>query len=94
MNERKRFLSGVILGAAAAAASGTAMAVPDQPENWEKCAGIANAGMNDCGVEGKHGCGGQAETSGDPDEWVYVPAGTCDKIVGGEVIATKPAKDG
>ena len=38
-----------------------AHAVPDQPQAWEKCAGIAKAGMNDCGaLDGKHGCAGQA----------------------------------
>ena len=49
--------------------------------------------MNDCGsLDGKHDCSGQAATDGDPTEWVYVPEGTCTKIVGGEVAATKPAK--
>jgi hypothetical protein len=27
-----------------------------------------------------------------PVEWVYVPEGTCEKIVGGKVVAKKPAK--
>lgn len=48
----------------------------------EKCAGIAKAGMNDCGTS-KHSCAGKATVSGDPEEWVYVPQGTCNKIVGG-----------
>ena len=51
---------------------------------FEKCTGIVKAGMNDCGTS-KHGCSGQAETDGDSDEWVYVPKGTCKKIVGGSV---------
>ncbi len=52
-------------------------------EGKEKCAGIVKAGMNDCGTS-KHGCGGLAKTDGDPEEWIYVPKGTCDKIVGGK----------
>ncbi len=28
----------------------TAMAVPDAPKIWEKCAGIALSGKNDCGT--------------------------------------------
>ncbi len=73
--------------------AGAAQAVPDQPSSWEKCAGIAKAGMNDCGsLDGKHDCGGKAKTDGDANEWVYVPAGTCTKIVGGKVVGTKPAK--
>ena len=75
-------------------ASSQAMAgVPDQPKEWEKCAGIAKAGKNDCGsLDGKHGCAGQATVDNDKNEWVYVPAGTCAKITGGSVAATKPAK--
>lgn len=57
-------------------------------EGYEKCQGIAKAGMNDCGANG-HSCAGQAEVDGDANEWVYVPEGTCDKIVGGTVKAPK-----
>lgn len=74
-------------------AAGQAMAVPDQPKNWEKCAGINKAGANDCGsLDGKHGCSGQATVDNDPNEWVYVPEGTCAKITGGTVAKLKPAK--
>ena len=75
------------------ATSTTAHAVPDQPKNWEKCAGIAKKGMNDCGaLDGKHGCAGQATLDNDDQEWVYVPEGVCKKITGGTVAMTKPAK--
>lgn len=71
----------------------TAQAVPNQPENWEKCAGIAKAGMNDCGaLDGKHKCASQATLDNADTEWVYVPEGTCTKITGGVVAAMKPAK--
>ena len=53
-------------------------------KGFEKCQGIAKAGMNDCGTS-KHACAGQAKVDNDPEEWVYVPKGTCDKIVGGKV---------
>ena len=53
-------------------------------EGFEKCAGVAKAGKNDCGANG-HSCAGQAATDGDANEWVYVPEGTCDKLVGGTV---------
>ena len=70
-----------------------AHAVPDQPAEWEKCAGIAKAGLNDCGaLDGKHACAGQAIMDNDDDEWVYVPKGTCTKITGGVVAAVKPAR--
>jgi uncharacterized membrane protein len=54
----------------------------------EKCSGIAKAGKNDCGTS-KHACAGQATANGDKEEWVYVPTGTCEKIVGGEVKKSK-----
>lgn len=57
----------------------------------EKCAGIAKAGKNDCGANG-HDCAGQAKKDSDPEEWVYVPKGVCDKIVGGRVKASKTIK--
>jgi len=72
--------------------AGNAQAVPDQPESWEKCAGVSKAGMNDCGaLDGSHQCGGKATKDNDPNEWVYVPKGTCEKI-GGIVKGEKPAK--
>ncbi|MBL4795650.1 MAG: DUF2282 domain-containing protein, partial [Pseudomonadales bacterium] len=50
----------------------------------EKCQGIAKKGMNDCGTS-KHSCAGMASTDGDPEEWLYVPEGTCNKIIGGKI---------
>lgn len=47
----------------------------------EKCYGIAQAGKNDCQTA-THSCAGTATTAGDPASWIYVPAGTCEKIVG------------
>jgi len=51
---------------------------------FEKCQGIVKAGMNDCGTS-SHSCAGQATEDGHPEEWIYVPEGTCEKIVGGKV---------
>lgn len=77
--------------------STNANAVPDQPKNWEKCAGIAKVGKNDCGSLNKeakdaHSCAGQATTDNADTEWVYVPEGTCAKITGGISGKVKPAK--
>lgn len=82
-----------ILALGSASVSTSAFAVPDQPKNWEKCAGIAKAGMNDCGsLNDTHSCAGQSKTDNDTNEWVYVPEGTCTKITGGTVAMVKPAK--
>ncbi|QLE83789.1 DUF2282 domain-containing protein [Shewanella sp. Scap07] len=93
MNSSNKALSITVAGMLAAGLAANANAVPEQPKQWEKCAGIAKAGGNDCGaLDGSHGCAGQAKSDNLPTEWVYVPAGTCDKIAGGEVKAVKPAK--
>ena len=88
---RKQLLTAALVSVGSLA--GAVQAVPDAPEQWEKCAGIALAGKNDCGaLDGSHSCAGQAKADNMDTEWVYVPAGTCEKIAGGKVAAVKPAK--
>jgi uncharacterized membrane protein len=72
----------IALAAALVIGLGTlsANAVAAKP-GFEKCAGIVKAGMNDCGT-GKHSCAGMAKVNKDPEEWIYVPEGTCAKISG------------
>ncbi|MEE4379752.1 MAG: DUF2282 domain-containing protein [Candidatus Competibacteraceae bacterium] len=65
--------------------AGTAVAAE---EGKEKCYGVVKAGKNDCGAPG-HSCAGQATKDSDPNEWVYLPTGTCDKIAGGST--SKPS---
>ena len=84
---KAKTLSAVALAGAMATAlslSVTQQAVAAK-KDMEKCAGIVKAGKNDCGANG-HSCAGQATADADPNEWIYVPAGTCEKIVGGTVI--------
>src|SRR5271156_5968199 len=52
----------------------------------EQSYGIAKAGLNDC-QSATHSCAGTATKDRDGASWIYVPAGTCDKISGG---ATTP----
>lgn len=47
----------------------------------EKCYGIAKAGQNDCGTAA-HTCAGKARASNAPDDWKYVPKGTCEQAGG------------
>ncbi len=90
MNKKHLFIA-TLVGMSALAT--TAQAVPDAPKEWEKCAGVSKAGMNDCGaLDGSHNCGGYAKADNLDIEWIYVPAGTCEKLTGGQVAATKPAK--
>ncbi|HSG66100.1 MAG TPA: DUF2282 domain-containing protein [Gammaproteobacteria bacterium] len=54
----------------------------------EKCYGIAKAGKNDCAANG-HACQAQAKQDGNGSEWIFVPAGTCDRLVGGSLTARR-----
>ena len=48
----------------------------------EKCFGIAKAGKNDCQTA-TSSCTGTSKRDNQGDAWIYVPAGTCEKVVGG-----------
>jgi uncharacterized membrane protein len=67
------------LGGQAAAQSGPA---PMPKYEHEKCYGIAKAGKNDCQTANSS-CAGTSKRNAQGDAWLYVPAGTCDKLVGG-----------
>lgn len=54
----------------------------------EKCYGVVKKGMNDCGTA-KHACAGQAKMNNDPEEWLFLPDGTCKKITGGSSQLSK-----
>ena len=56
------------------------------PTNFkpQECYGIAKAGQNDCQTL-THACAGLAATSQDRESWIYLPAGTCEKIVGASI---------
>jgi uncharacterized membrane protein len=51
-------------------------------KDMEKCYGIAKKDQNDCGTA-SHGCAGESKIDGDKTAWLFVPTGTCNKIVGG-----------
>lgn len=75
-----------LVGVGLTMASGAAIAGKANMEKLEKCYGIAKVGKNDCGGVGTgHTCQGQSTKAGDPKDWMLVPKGTCDKIVGGSL---------
>jgi len=78
----------VIMGGAAAD-----VAFADKP-GMEQCAGIIKAGKNDCATSA-NACHGHATTDANPEAWIYVPKGTCDKIAGARIVHVEepaPAK--
>ncbi len=58
-----------------------AAAAEEKKPEKEKCHGIAKKSMNDCGTA-KHTCAGKASADNLPDEWKYVPKGSCEKMGG------------
>jgi uncharacterized membrane protein len=58
---------------------------PEKPTyKYEKCYGIAKAGMNDC-FFASNSCAGTVAADKEPGAWIYVPQGTCRKISGGNL---------
>lgn len=91
MNLKTRLVlaSAVTAAFAAPAFLSVAKAAPQTPDfKAEKCYGIAKAGKNDCASTGNSSCAGTSKRNADPKAWLYVPAGYCERIVGG----TLPAK--
>ena len=70
----------------AATTTATFAGAPAQAAENEMCFGVAKAGANDCKA-GSHDCAGMSKVDRDPASFILVPAGTCEKLVGGH---TKP----
>jgi len=54
----------------------------------EKCYAIVKAGQNDCATA-TTSCAGTSTVDGQKDAWIFVPKGTCEKIVGSSLAAGK-----
>lgn len=85
----KLLSAAVIAGALTMASSAMAGSGHDKMDHkhkkMEKCYGVAKAGHNDCGSsDGKHTCQGHS-TETNEHEWLYLPAGICDKLENGMV---------
>lgn len=72
----------LMASAIAAVLSGVSVTGPAFAQDNEKCYGVAAANQNDCQTA-TNSCAGQAAEAGRGDAWIYVPAGTCQKINGG-----------
>ncbi len=82
MNTKTAMLAAAIGGLIAFA--GPAFSADDQ--NTEKCYGVSKAGKNDC-AGAAHSCSGQSKKDQDARDWVKLPKGTCDRLVGGSLTA-------
>ncbi len=62
---------------------------PEKPIwDYEKCYGVARAGQNDCFTP-KNSCAGTTTVDAEPQAWVYVPRGTCERLTGGRLAQAK-----
>jgi len=87
MNTRQ-IASGALASVLAMGLLSGAQAADEKTKEKEKCYGIAKAGSNDCAASnGAHSCAGMSKVDSDPGEWIYVPTGYCDRIVGGHTQA-------
>src|SRR5438445_12818206 len=80
--------SNAVLGSAMAVALSMALQASAQGRpapvptfDYEKCYGIAKAGQNDCQTANSS-CAGTSRRNAQGDAWVYLPKGSCEKVVG------------
>lgn len=66
----------------------TASAAEDK-KDMEKCYGVAKAGKNDCKTMSS-ACAGHSTSDAQPDAFIALPKGTCERLAGGSLAA--PAK--
>lgn len=57
-----------------------------EPKQGEKCYGVAKAAKNDCQTA-TSSCAGSSKEDSDPSAFIYLPKGTCEKIVGASLTA-------
>jgi uncharacterized membrane protein len=82
MNKRT-LIVGAIGGLVGLALANSSIAAEQKTKN-EKCYGVAKAGKNDCQTS-RSACAGTSTRDGQKDAWIFLPAGTCEKIVGGSL---------
>jgi len=78
-NSRRKVLRTALAGLVALGSARAALG--QDPAGKEKCYGIAKKGQNDCSTA-SHTCAGLAKKDNAPDEWKYVPKGTCEQAGG------------
>ena len=74
----------VLVASALATALSMSVAGAASAADNEKCYGVAKAGKNDCQTA-THSCAGTSTKDADAASWIYLPAGTCEKLAGGSL---------
>ena len=95
MNLTNQTLIATAVATLLSAATVTSQAA-DANADKEQCAGVIRAGQNDCATS-TNACHSHVTVDNDPEAWIYLPKGTCQKISGARVVKVidpTPAKKG
>ena len=84
------FITIAALAACALATEGVAAA---ENAEQERCYGVVKAGKNQCQSKAL-ACAGHAKSNNETDAWIWVPVGTCERLVGGIAFAGKGGSAG
>ena len=90
MNKAQLMVASALVAAFSLPALTSAQAGPAATPKFEheKCFGISKAGKNDCQTANSS-CAGTSKRDKQGDAWIYVPKGTCDRVVDGSLQAKK-----
>jgi uncharacterized membrane protein len=84
MKSTKTVVNSALASVLALGLMGTSEGVLAKDVKFEKCFGVAKAGKNDCQTANS-ACAGTSKTDGQKDAWLFVPKGSCEKLVGGSL---------
>lgn len=84
MSKKSIFLKSLAVAAVASTVVLSTQNEAEAKKDLEKCYGIVKAGKNDCGANG-HSCAGHAAKDNDPNEWLLMPKGLCERLTGGSL---------
>lgn len=87
----KSAITSVLIISSATALISTTQAVAAE-QQMEKCYGIVKAGMNDCQTS-THSCASSSTKDRQPDAFIFLPKGLCNRIVGGSLTIPKTKND-
>jgi uncharacterized membrane protein len=85
-DNRSDWIELAILGVIAAGSFVLVQTADAADAEQEQCAGVIKAGKNDCATS-HNACHSHVETDGDPEAWIYLPKGTCEKIAGARIVS-------
>lgn len=88
MKKRQILIASAVAAVLSMPLSSMAQPAPKPKFDAEKCYGVSKAGKNDCQTANSS-CAGTSKKDHQGDAWIYVPAGTCSRLVGGSMDPKK-----